>query len=79
MTSTTQCFRIVFAHSPHPGQEADQVVMDSFYTELLSVTSPQTPDERVLLTRKSNAMVGSVRSDAIGGVGDRDRVHWRWQ
>ena len=69
MTSTTQCFRFVVAHSPHSGQAADQVAMDSFCTELLSVTSPQTPDERVLLMRDFNAMVGSVRSEAIGGVG----------
>ena len=33
--------------------------MDSFYTEQMSVTSPQTPDERVLL----------MGSGAIGGVG----------
>ena len=43
--------------------------MDSFYTELVSVTSPQTPDERVLLMGDFNAVVGSVRSEAIGGVG----------
>ena len=43
MTSATQCFRFVVAHSPHSGLSADQVAMDSFYTELLSVTSPQNP------------------------------------
>ena len=69
MTSTTQCFRFVVAHSPHSGQAAVQVAVDSFYTELLSVTSPQTPDERVLPMGDVNAMVGSVRSEAIGGVG----------
>ena len=69
MTSTTQCFRIVVAHSPHSGQAADQVAMDSFYTELLSVTIPQPPDERVLLMGDFTAMVVSVRSEAIGGVG----------
>ena len=35
MTSTTQCFRFVVAHSPHSGQ-ADQVAIDRFYTERLS-------------------------------------------
>ena len=49
MTSTTQCFRFVVTHSPHSGQAADEVAMDSFYTELMSVTSPEPPDERVLL------------------------------
>ena len=43
--------------------------MDSFYTEHLSVTSPQPPDERVMLMGDFDAMVGSVRSEAIGGVG----------
>ena len=43
--------------------------MDSFYTELVSVTSPHHPDENVLLMGDFNAMVGSVRSEAIGGVG----------
>ena len=69
MTSTTQCFRFVVAHSPHSGQAADRVAMDSFYTELLSVTSPHTPDECVLPMGDFNAVVGSVRSEAIGGVG----------
>ena len=67
--STTQCFRFAVAHSPHSGQAADQVATDSFYTDLLSVTSPQTPDERVLLIGDFIAMIGSVRSEAIGGVG----------
>ena len=35
----------------------------------MSLSSPQTPDERVLLMGDFNAMVGSVRSEAIGGVG----------
>ena len=39
-----------------------------FYTERLSATSPQTHDERVLLMGDINAVVGSVRSEAIGGV-----------
>ena len=43
MSSATQCFRFVVAHSPHSGPAADQVAMDSFHTELLSVTSPQNP------------------------------------
>ena len=30
MTSTTQCFRFVVTHSPHSGQAADDVAMDSF-------------------------------------------------
>ena len=56
-------------HSPHSGQAADEVAMDSFHTEHMSVTSPQTPDEHVLLMGDFNAMVGSVRSEAIGGLG----------
>ena len=43
--------------------------MDSFHTELMPVTLPQTLDERVLLMGDFNAMVGSVRSGTIGGVG----------
>ena len=43
MISATQCFRFVVAHSPHSCQAADQVAMDIFHTELLSVTSPQNP------------------------------------
>ena len=69
MTSIVQCFRSVVAHSPHSGQAADQVAMDSFYTELMSVTSPQTLDELVLRMGDFNAMVDGVRSEAIREVG----------
>ena len=60
-------FLVCGCRSPLSGQAADPVAMDSFYTKLQSVMSPQTPDERVLLVGDFDAMVGSVRSAAIGG------------
>ena len=49
MTSTTQCFLFVVPHSPHSGQAADEVAMDSCSHRACVSYESTTPDERVLL------------------------------
>ena len=71
MTSTTQCFRFVVTHSPHSGQAADEVAMDSFYTELMSVTSPEPPDERAADGRRLTLWLVAFAARPSEGLGLR--------